>query len=160
MKLKEDASEEKLHGRYFTPEPIADYVTDWVMDQEGAIGNILEPSVGDGVFIKSIHRHIDVWENANMISIEINEDVSKAAAGRYEQLEWKKGWERKIGESGKVIINDDFYKAYKSGLCQNRYHAILGNPPYIRYQYLNEEQRKEQSEILTQNGMIDRKSVV
>lgn len=159
MKLKEDASEVKLHGRYFTPESIADYVTDWVMDQEGGIGDILEPSAGDGVFIKSIHRHTDVWENANVISIEINEEISKVAAGRYEQLKWEKGWKNNIGESGKIIINDDFYKAYKSGLSQNRYQAILGNPPYIRYQYLNEEQRNEQSEILIQNGMTSNKLI-
>ena len=30
---------------------------------------------------------------------------------------------------------------------------ILGNPPYIRYQYLKESQREMQSQILTSHGM-------
>ncbi|MFQ7528018.1 MAG: hypothetical protein ACLRMN_10980 [Mediterraneibacter gnavus] len=30
---------------------------------------------------------------------------------------------------------------------------ILGNPPYIRYQYLEEKQRMEMAEILTSHGM-------
>lgn len=32
------------------------------------------------------------------------------------------------------------------------FDGILGNPPYIRYQYLNESQKNEQSLILEQNG--------
>lgn len=30
---------------------------------------------------------------------------------------------------------------------------ILGNPPYIRYQYLKESQREMQAQILTSHGM-------
>ncbi|MFC3920284.1 Eco57I restriction-modification methylase domain-containing protein [Streptococcus lactarius] len=56
-------------------------------------------------------------------------------------------------------MNDDFYHAYKNGLEQKRFQAILGNPPYIRYQYLQEDQRVEQSEILTRNLMKSNKLI-
>lgn len=158
MKLRENASEEKLHGRYFTPSTIANYVTDWVLDQKGNIRTVLEPSVGEGAFIESIRRHPDVLKNANIFAIEVDEDISKAAVGRCEQVRWVKGWEN-VADNDKVVVNDDFYNAYKNGLSMKRYQAILGNPPYIRYQYLEEEQRIEQSEILTQNGMTSNKLI-
>ena len=158
MKLKENASEEKLHGRYFTPRTIADYVTDWVFNQKNNIRTVLEPSVGDGVFIESICRYPDVLKNANIFAIEVDEDISKVAGGKCEQIRWVKGWEN-VADNDRVIVNDDFYNAYKNGLSIKRYQAILGNPPYIRYQYLEEEQRNEQSEILTQNGMTPNKLI-
>lgn len=158
MKLKENASEEKLHGRYFTPRTIADYVTDWVFNQKNSIRTVLEPSVGDGVFIESICRYPDVLKNANIFAIEVDEDISKVAGGKCEQIRWVKGWEN-VADNDRVIVNDDFYNAYKNGLSIKRYQAILGNPPYIRYQYLEEEQRNEQSEILTQNGMTPNKLI-
>ena len=37
--------------------------------------------------------------------------------------------------------------------AQTQYDLILGNPPYIRYQYLTETQRELQSNILTSHGM-------
>ena len=39
------------------------------------------------------------------------------------------------------IINDDFIQLYSSLLNQKPYDLILGNPPYIRYQYLTDVQR-------------------
>ena len=38
-------------------------------------------------------------------------------------------------------------------LGKEQYDLILGNPPYIRYQYLTEEQREIQSNILVSHGM-------
>lgn len=158
MRLKEDTSTEKLLGRYFTPRIIADYVTDWVLDQGGPIESILEPSVGDGVFLKSICRYQEVLNNTRVVAIEVDEVVSKVAAERCEQIRWVKGWENVV-ENDRVVVCEDFYNAYRGGLNQQKYRAILGNPPYIRYQYLTEEQRNEQSEILTQNGMTSNKLI-
>lgn len=158
MKLKESVSEEKLNGRYFTPQAVSDFVTDWVLDQKNKVCSILEPSAGDGIFLKSLNKHGDVWENTDIFAIEINEDVSKCAADRSDQLSWVKGWNN-IKDRRKVVVNDDFYRAYKNGLENKRFQAILGNPPYIRYQYLDAERREEQSLILTENGMKSNKLI-
>lgn len=65
MLLKENASIEKLNGRYFTPQLIADFVTEWVVDQEQAIKNVLEPSVGGGYFYQ-------VFQNLKTLLIRIS----------------------------------------------------------------------------------------
>lgn len=158
MKLKQDVSEEKLNGRYFTPQKIADYITEWVMIQNKPVTLILEPSVGDGVFIKSVLNSPYIDNTTRLTSIEIDEEVSKEAALSGKNIFWTKGW-RNAGQNRIMVINDDFYVAYKNGLAQQKFDAVLGNPPYIRYQYLDENQRNEQSEILIKNGMKSNKLI-
>lgn len=159
MLLKENASIEKLNGRYFTPQLIADFVTEWVVDQEQAIKNVLEPSVGEGIFLSNLSK-FENTTNSNIIAIEIDEDTAKEAISKT-GYSFYSNWDffREKTEDKKVVINDDFYHAYKNGLEQKRFQAILGNPPYIRYQYLQEDQRVEQSEILTRNLMKSNKLI-
>lgn len=162
MQLKQDASIEKLNGRYFTPNQISDFVTEWVLTQKGDIKNILEPSVGEGVFLSSIIKFDKVSES-NIIAVEIDENTSKEASAKNDFIHFP-NWESfgeltdKV-ESKRVVVNDDFYYAYKNGLDKFKFQGILGNPPYIRYQYLTEEQRAEQSEILINNSMKPNKLI-
>ena len=158
MRLKEDASEEKLNGRYFTPQNIAEYVTNWVLDQDGEIDSILEPSVGDGIFLECLNGHQEVLQNAELLAVEIDEAVSRSAVARNDILNWCDGW-KNLGDNLKAVIHDDFYEVYRNLLVNKRYRAIVGNPPYIRYQYLEPAQREEQSSILTRNGMASNKLI-
>ena len=160
MLLKENASIEKLSGRYFTPQAIADFVARWVIDQATDVETILEPSVGEGVFLKSAAK---LDPHADVVSIEIDKETASKAV-ETEGYFWYDNWDSYVKAKGKkkhkkAVVNDDFYIAYRNGLSQKRYRAILGNPPYIRYQYLNEEQRNEQSEILTSNSMKSNKLI-
>ena len=50
-------------------------------------------------------------------------------------------------------MNGDFFEFYHKHKDMDTYDLILGNPPYIRYQYLEEKQRSEMAEILTSHGM-------
>ena len=51
------------------------------------------------------------------------------------------------------VVNGDFFEFYHKHKDMDTYDLILGNPPYIRYQYLEEKQRSEMAEILTSHGM-------
>lgn len=42
---------------------------------------------------------------------------------------------------------------------EEKYDLILGNPLYIRYQYLTEKQRQIQAEILSSHGMKPNKLI-
>lgn len=169
MLLKQDASAKKLSGSYFTPQIIAEYITRWTLNQDH-IRNILEPSCGDGVFLKCISAVTEERKrqiNSGNISpyhttaVEIDQHFSKLAAKNVNHSMWYDKWENfksstfhQKGEKTEVnVINDDFYTAYKNGLKDLRFEAIEGNPPFIRYQYLTQAQRNEQSHILVNNGM-------
>lgn len=158
MKLKQDVSEEKLNGRYFTPQQIADFITKWVMTQNRPVTSILEPSVGNGVFIRSVLNSSLMSKTTRFLALEVDETVSKEAALCGNNIAWVRGW-NKDKQNLMTVINDDFYEAYKNGLSQQRFDAVLGNPPYIRYQYLDESQRSEQSDILIKNGMKSNKLI-
>ena len=54
MEQREDISADKLRGGYYTPAEIADFLVNWGM--EISPSHILEPSCGDGVFIKAMQR--------------------------------------------------------------------------------------------------------
>lgn len=164
MLLRQNATEEKLAGRYFTPRNLADYIVEWATNDIN-ITNILEPSCGDGVFLKSLVEHNFNLE-CNIKSIEIDEAVSIVANNttpnsvRFNNFEdYRDNQEINNYNTGCYIINDDFYKVYRDGLMVERFQTIVGNPPYIRYQYLDEEQREEQSNILIDNGMRSNKLI-
>lgn len=143
MKLKKDASVEKLAGRYYTPYPLAEFIVQWGM-QDININRVLEPSCGDGVFLEAL-RQID--KKFQCKAIEIFEEEAEVARGRL-----------LLDERFEVTVSD-FYDSYMNELQNMKYQFIMGNPPYIRYQYLSEEQREIQSAILNRSGLVANKLI-
>jgi len=143
MRLKQNVSVEKLAGRYYTPAELAEFIVQWgTSDIE--VNNILEPSCGDGVFLEAL-RHIDL--DFNCTAIEIFEEEAVIARDRL------------ILDNRFNIVVSDFYETYLDLVNTERYQFIMGNPPYIRYQYLSAEQRDIQSNILDMSGMTANKLI-
>lgn len=141
MKLKANATEQKLAGRYYTPIDLAEFIVKWGMD--GTVNTILEPSCGDGVFLE-ILRHCD--DNFTCKGIEISSHEAAIAAERLA-----------LDERFNILVSD-FYDYY-NGSHNEKFDFIIGNPPYIRYQYLTEEQRNIQSSLLLENQMKPNKLI-
>lgn len=147
MLLKQDATTQKLRGSYYTPTKLAEFITkQFETDiKENRIKSILEPSCGDGVFLKALSKSKYVKNVDKVIGIEIDqEEANKASSNILPNMK---------------IIHDDFIKLYNRRLKKERYDLILGNPPYIRYQYLDDVQREIQSDILVHNGMKSNKLI-
>lgn len=144
MKLKENATQKKLRGGYYTPQKLADYITKVTLKDEM---KILEPSCGDGSFLRSIKRILN----------DKNYNIEKIDAVEYIEEEANKS--EKIVEDieNAIVINDDFYNFYVN--CKDKYNLIIGNPPYIRYQYLTTFQREKQSQVLIKNKMKSNKLI-
>ena len=51
MKLINDVSKDKLRGGFYTSEPIASFILKWAFSNT-EVEDILEPSSGDGIFLK------------------------------------------------------------------------------------------------------------
>jgi len=128
MKLIKDASKEKLRGGFYTPEPIASFILKWAFNGNNNL-DILEPSCGDGVFLKEIKNQNHLYNSITAIE--------------FDDIEAKKAESIKLKKS--IIINSDFHE-----FCINtkqRFDLVIGNPPYIRYQFFDREQQKFASEI-------------
>ena len=123
MNFKGRESAGKLRGGYYTPPSVASFLARWVM--AGKPRTILEPSVGDGAFLRAfqgLHHRIQ------FTGIELAEEEAikarKTAEGNGFQAE---------------ILQGNFLAwALESA---ERYDAVVGNPPYVRFQYLAEEDR-------------------
>jgi adenine-specific DNA-methyltransferase len=144
MKLKSETSAKKLRGAYYTPKKLADCIIEKLTDSN-KVQNILEPSCGDGVFIESILES-GVFQNASITGVEIDEHETRKLKKKY------------LKNSNLEIVHSDFFN-FHSDKITTKYDLIVGNPPYIRYQYLTTEQRSELSIILETEGMKSNKLI-
>lgn len=122
MVLINEASKEKLRGGFYTPKDIADFMLRWAINGNKNF-DILEPSCGDGVFLR--------------IMKEKQIPFNSVTAIEFDQVEYEKAAE--IGLENSVLINDDFHNYCLT--TQDKFDLIIGNPPYIRYQYFSKEQQ-------------------
>lgn len=123
MNFKEFQTEQKLRGGYYTPSDLATFLVRWVGHNNPT--DILEPSCGDGVFFKPV---ADLIPAAHVTGFELDPVEAKKATTAARQAGL-----REVG-----IRSDDFLgwavDAIRDGRAQ--FDAVLGNPPFIRYQYL------------------------
>lgn len=125
MKEKKDETPEKLRGGYYTPQNIAKFLIDRTVDRPNL--SIMEPSCGDGVFLQLLDEH--QFKAGCILAIEHSTE-------EYEKcLTFKK--------PGYNVINSDFFRYFNSSDLKNKFDVVLGNPPYIRYQYFEKDQREE-----------------
>lgn len=139
MRLKKDSSEQKLRGAYYTPLQLAKTMVGLFASQN--ISTVLEPSCGDGVFIDALQDQNLLYKVKELVAVEIEKDESEKVRKKYSEFKQIE------------VYTKDFFEYYNQVLGKKQFDLILGNPPYIRYQYLTENQRKLQSKILTSHGM-------
>lgn len=144
MRLKVHNTDKKLRGAYYTPKNLAGVMVG--LSSASDARTILEPSCGDGVFIEALGECKDLRNDALVDAIEIDEEALHSA--------------QRI-QCGKATVNyqrRDFFEFYEEAK-PGSYDLIVGNPPYIRYQYLEPEQRTLLADILNRQGMRANKLV-
>ncbi len=139
MRLKKYSSEQKLRGAYYTPFQLAYAMIELFASQN--ISTILEPCCGDGVFLDALNNLNLLSKVKSLTAVEIEPDEAEKVRSRYSEFEQIE------------VFTEDFFDYYNRVLGQEKFDLILGNPPYIRYQYLKESQREMQSQILASHGM-------
>lgn len=145
MRLKKDSTDQKLRGAYYTPSQLANAMVGLFAEQN--IQRVLEPSCGDGVFIDGLASFGLLKKIELLSAVEIETPEAEKVAERYKSVK------------NVQVLTEDFLDFYERCYRKERYDLILGNPPYIRYQYLTEKQREIQSQILTSHGMKSNKLI-
>ena len=128
MQLIKGATQKKIRGGFYTPNIIASFILKWAFNGNKKL-DILEPSCGDGVFLGEIQDNNYKYNSITAVEID--------------KIEAKKA--KELGLEKTAIVQTDFHK-----FCMNtkeRFDVIVGNPPYIRYQYFDREQQKYAAEI-------------
>lgn len=134
MKLITEASAEKLRGGFYTPEPIAEFILRWGINGSNDF-DILEPSCGDGVFLELLAKHKVRFNTITAVEFD------QAEAAKAERINLK----------NKEIINADFHTYCNH--TNKRFDLVIGNPPYIRYQFFDRLQQAEAKDIFIRAGL-------
>jgi adenine-specific DNA-methyltransferase len=120
----------KLTGSYYTPPYLADFISARVFShfKDKALISVLEPSVGDGAFIESINTQAS--GDLKITALDINSNELKKAE---EKCFFEKSSFQEI----------DFLEFN----TEEKFTAVIGNPPYIKKNLLRKEQLEISKEI-------------
>lgn len=120
----------KLRGGYYTHLDIASFLTKWVLDIHPE--HILEPSCGDGIFIEALSQ-LTSNHVKSITAVEIEAEEAAKASLRARAL-------RNI--DFKLHTKDFLSWALLRITGGQKFDAVIGNPPFIRYQYLDDTIQK------------------
>lgn len=147
--MKPTLTAQKLRGGYYTPQPIADFLAAWAV--QGPRTRVLEPSCGDGALVAAAARRLcaqgaSVAEAARLIQgVELDPvEATLAEARLYVTLADTIAMDDVAPATSPSPIHvGDFFAFCKATLnSQRRFDAVIGNPPFIRYQNFPEEYRQ------------------
>jgi len=139
---------DKLRGGYYTSSELAQWLCDWALRSPD--DNVLEPSCGDGVFLEAAAKRLHALGSAGpkcanqILGIEIlASEADKARARLRSQLG--------LRATDAVEISDFF--AWWQRPFRPRFDAVVGNPPFIRYQSFPEPHRSRAMKIMQELGL-------
>jgi adenine-specific DNA methylase len=132
----------KLRGGYYTPYQVADWLAGWAI--RSGCDRVLEPSCGDGVFLAAGSRQLAKYPqslehgNTPILGIElVPEEAEKARA--------------RAGDFADVVAGDFFQWLGKAE--PESFDAVIGNPPFIRYQNFPEASRRRAMRFMEWHGL-------
>lgn len=131
----------KERGAFFTPDEITRFVVNWAI--RTSRDRVLEPSAGDAAFlVAAVDRLRTLAPVGNsrpaVDGVEIHAHSARVADKRV----------RDAGGKAR-ILHSDFFAVEPNPT----YHAVIGNPPYIRYQDFSGEARARSREAALRGGV-------
>ncbi|SPJ26304.1 Eco57I restriction-modification methylase domain-containing protein [Palleronia abyssalis] len=139
---------DKLRGGYYTSAELARWLCTWAIRDAGE--QVLEPSCGDGSFLEAASKRLEELgahgpSRANQLrGVEIIPDEADKARARL-----KDGLGYRAAD---VVETSDFF-AWWSRPHRPEYDAVIGNPPFIRYQSFPEPHRTRAMDIMKEQGL-------
>lgn len=141
MNFIANESEQKLRGGFYTDSDIASFLARWVLKKRPK--SILEPSCGDGALIDAIlqerHAFVERIVGCEIDHAEAAKARERASAADCDRVEIRAG---------------DFLKWFLfHAVGREHFDAVIGNPPFIRYQYLSEEMQALAEKVFERFGL-------
>lgn len=152
MKPRHETSDQKLRGGYYTPPEVVQFCLHRIKAnlRGSSAKRWLEPAAGDGAFIRGLSSgQAKQWfPSASVLCIEIDE--AEAAKCRNHLISSK--------VEGEVIATSflrwfaDALEPPLASMCLD-FDAVVGNPPYLRYQFLDKEDRIRAERAILHYGL-------
>ncbi|RLC99762.1 MAG: class I SAM-dependent methyltransferase [Chloroflexi bacterium] len=152
---------QKLRGGYYTPEPIARFLASWAICSPA--DRVLEPSCGDGNILVAAARRLQSLGvasetlNQQLHGVELDSQEAAQAAHRLQSLGLFLTANNTIhvGDFFAHCQCDLFGEKVLTLVLKERQHfdAVIGNPPFIRYQNFPEDHRQIAFSLMEQAGL-------
>jgi adenine-specific DNA-methyltransferase len=144
-----DLDVDKLRGGYYTSQEVANWLVTWAI--RSPADRVLEPSCGDGVFVDAAAARLVKLDAKKagiakaLTGIEIAVGEAKKARERLHQ--------RLNGASFHLGIETGDFFGWAQDHPGAAFDAIVGNPPFIRYQTFPEPHRSRAMELMHGLGL-------
>lgn len=138
----------KARGAFFTPPAIADYLAEWAVEGDPH-ATVLDPTCGEAVFLEAAGRKLTALGasmddlRAQVLGVDLHEASVEASAKLL----------RGEGLDGSFKVSDFFALSTPGKLDAElpEVDAIIGNPPFVRYQqHVGRERKRAQLAALEQ----------
>lgn len=139
--ITDTADLRKERGAFFTPTTITRFMTDWAISSPG--DRVLEPSAGNAAFlIEAVQRLRQLAPNSDTAPLVKGVEIHEQSAHIAEKRVMEAGGDPRIMVSDFFLVDPD-----------PTYDAVIGNPPYIRYQGFSGESRVRSREAALKAGV-------
>jgi len=124
-----DLDFDKLRGGYYTPATLASWMAAWAVRKNS--DTVLEPSCGDGAFLDAVAKRLtDLGASSAdvarcLVGVEIVPAEAAAARNRISA---------RLGRKADCVIQEEDFFGWWQREKRTSFDAIVGNPPFIRYQ--------------------------
>lgn len=142
MKFITEQTSQKLRGGYYTPLDLASFIARWVAELNP--DRVLEPSCGDGAFFQAM-SDVGGFEKAALTGFEVDEEEAGKATRRAKQLNLHQA----------AVHSEDFLGWAIENMANGgeRFDAVVGNPPFVRYQFLPPQFQVRAATIFDELGL-------
>jgi hypothetical protein len=130
MKTRDEVTADKLRGGFYTPDPLVDLCLARIaaLSRGCTTVSFLEPSVGDGAFIRGLARSPLRDRIIGVEAVELLEAEAKKSASALELA----------GLPGLVQVGSAIEWA---ATTVAEFDAAAGNPPFVRFQFVSKRDR-------------------
>lgn len=132
----------KARGAFFTPPEISRYLVEWAIQSPNDV--VLEPSCGEASFLIEAGKRLRdldasplIW-SSQLHGVEIHQDTAITAQSIM----------REAGFDASVTVSDFF-----DFDARQKFDAIVGNPPFVRYQQFSGAARAKSLEVALAQGV-------
>ena len=142
MKTADRVSADKLRGGFYSPAPLVRVCLDRVAELAGGQHGlrVLEPSAGDGAFVRGLAGHQIAQRVAWLTVMEVN---AAEAAKCQAALD--------MAPFGGAVIRGSVLGAARPR--PGRHDVAVGNPPFVRFQFLSRDDRRGALGVARDSGL-------
>lgn len=138
----------KARGAFFTPQPIAEYLAEWAVEDDPD-ATVLDPTCGEAVFLQSAGKRLTkLGASSSALHRQVfGVDLDKASVAESRRTL------RSDGLDGTFLIENFFALSTPDRLDGKVPYvdAVIGNPPFVRYQqHIGQERKLAQQAALAQ----------